>query len=105
MGRTSRPPQSLKNDTMGVESLNCPDRSGCVATQPRHFQRGGTGQPTLSSLFPDQPLPAWTEEGKSLLEEGNAGEQPAGDLCVGTAHRSARYRARLGFASAAPRAA
>jgi len=34
---------------MGVESLNCPDRSWCVASLPGHFQRGGTGQG--NSLF------------------------------------------------------
>ena len=38
------------------------------------------GQPTLSSLFPDEHLPAWKEKGKSLLEKGNADEQPAGEL-------------------------
>jgi len=51
-----------------------------VATQPRHFQRGGTGQPTLSSLFPDEHLPAWEEKGKALLEKGNPDQRPATEL-------------------------
>ena len=76
-----------------------------MATQPRHFQRGGTGQPTLSSLFPDEHLPAWEEKGKALLEKGIPDEHTAGELGVATVHGSGRYRARLGFASAAPRAA
>src|SRR2546429_9748923 len=96
MGRTSRPPQSLKNDTMGVESLNCPDRSWCVATQPRHFQRGGTGQPTLSSLFPDEHLPEWEEKGKALLEKGNPEQRTAYEFCVGMVLTSVSYPTILG---------
>src|SRR5439155_18728356 len=32
----------------------------------KHFQRGGTGQATLSSLFPDEHLPAREEKGKAF---------------------------------------
>jgi len=83
MGRIPRSPQSHKYDTVGVGfDLNCPDRSWCVATLPKHNRkrRHRSATLTLRSFGKNTSERRRKENGK-LLEGKSSRTLEPGPAC------------------------